>query len=215
MNDHVTTLAALYQGEKTDSAYVFNTAMAMMGIGMFYLAAIVSCSDRFGSAPLTWWIVLLLPFPLWLIAAFHSLMILNAMSHGVSVRIIENALFRTSGLSADRDLVGSAAGDKIMDVTQSCFAHAFTTYVVYIGVAALVVVFTGYALYGASRHLPPWAIAVAIFGYLFLLTVVGNSWVQGLRVIADGNRRSQKVGPESTHVANAMGQRDPNVQAVE
>ena len=53
-------------------------------------------------------------------------MTLNAMSHGVSVRIIEDELFRKSGLQVDRDLVGSAAGDKIMDVTQSRLAHQDT-----------------------------------------------------------------------------------------
>ena len=36
-NDPVIALAALYQGEKTDASYVFNTAMVMMGVAVAYL----------------------------------------------------------------------------------------------------------------------------------------------------------------------------------
>ena len=39
-----------------------------------------------------WTAVLLLPAPLWIIVAFHSLIALNAKSHGVSVQILEDAL---------------------------------------------------------------------------------------------------------------------------
>lgn len=192
MNDHVTALAALYQAEKTDAAGVFNTAMAMMGIGAAYLAAMIPITDKFGVGPLNWLIVLLLPCPLWLIAAFHSLMTLNAMSHGVSVRIIENALFIESGLSVDnRDLVGSAAGDKIMDITQSRLAHQITTFVVYAGVAALVVGFTAYVLYRAWDNVSVNAGVVAIVGYTLLLIIVVISWVVGMRMIVDANSRSK------------------------
>lgn len=123
VNDRVTALAALYQGEKTDASYVANSAMAMMGFGVAYLVGAIVFVGNLSHGPIAWLFLLLLPIPLWLIAAFHSLMTLNLMSHGISIRIIEDALFKASELPVERDLVGSAAGDKTMDITQAKAAH--------------------------------------------------------------------------------------------
>ena len=150
-NDRIAALAALYQGEKTDASYLFNTAMAMMGIAVSYVVGAIAFLGTPSRGPMPWLFLLLLPIPLWLIVAFHSLMTLNAMSHGISVRIIEDALFDASELGVDRGLVGSAAGDKIMDITQEKVVHKVTTFVVYAGVAGLVIGFTVYALYASEE----------------------------------------------------------------
>src|ERR1019366_7491705 len=197
VNDSVTALAALYQGEKTDASYVFSTAMAMMGIAVGYLVAAIPFVDKFSDGPFGWLFLPLLPFPLWLIAAFHSLVTLNAMSHGISVRIIENALFKASELRVKRDLVGSAAGDKIMDITQAKAVHRVTTVVVYGGVAFLVIGFTVYALYSANvivknsnaalarvPVVPVVEIAIATYSLLFVM--VALSWIVGFRMINKG-----------------------------
>jgi len=195
--DPVTALAALYQGEKTDASYVFNTAMAMMGIAVAYLVAAIPFVDNLSHGPFGWLFLLLLPFPLWLIAAFHSLMTLNAMSHGISVRIIEDALFKASELRVNRGLVGSAAGDKIMDITQAKAVHKVTTVVVYGGVAFLVIGFTVYALYSANVVLKNNSVALAqvpvvpvvekaIATYSLLLIMVALSWIVGILMINKG-----------------------------
>jgi hypothetical protein len=198
-NDPVTALAALYQGEKTDASYVFNTAMVMMGVAVAYLVGAIPFVDKVSRGPIAWLFVLLLPVPLWLIAAFHSLMTLNAMSHGISVRIIENALFDESGLAArnaDRELVGSAAGDRIMDITQAKVIHKVTTVVVYAGVALLVMGFTAYALHAARRIIAvdPALVRARVFEmatatYGLLTTMVGLSWIIGLKAINANRRR--------------------------
>jgi hypothetical protein len=190
MKDQVNALGALYQAEKTDAAGVFNTAMALMGIGGAYLCVLIASTDKFGVGSLNWLIVLLLPCPLWLIAVFQSLMTLNAMSHGVSVRIIENALFAESGLQVDRDLVGSASGDKIMDITKSRPVHIISTLVVYAGVALLVVGFTAYVLYLSWNKVPNIYGVVAIGCYTLLLIIIVLSWAVGLSMIKDADRRS-------------------------
>ena len=190
MDNRVTALAALYQGEKTDASYVFNTAMVMMGVAVTYIVGAIPFVANLSRGPIAWLFLLLLPIPLWLIAAFHSLMTLNAMSHGISVRIIENALFEESGLRVSRDLVGSAAGDKIMDITQAKAAHIITTVAVYGGVALLVVGFTAYALYSAKDIVDKDVVLVharvfviAIVTYSLLSIMVAISWIVGLRMI--------------------------------
>lgn len=193
-NDPVSALAALYQGEKTDASYVFNTAMAMMGIAVAYLVGAIQFMDKISQGPIAWLFLLLLPIPVWLIAAFHSLMTLNAMSHGISVRIIEQALFDASELRVERDLVGSAAGDKIMDITKSKVAHKLITVVVYGGVAFLVIGFTAYTLYSANMIIKndttlvqARVIWIAIAIYSLLVIMVAFSWAEGFRIINRGS----------------------------
>lgn len=188
--DPVPALSALYQGEKTDASYIFNTAMAMMGFAVAYLVGATPFVEKVGNGPYGWAFLLLLPMPLWLIATFHSLITLSAMSHGISVRIIENALFAASELRVDRDLVGSAAGDKIMDITQSKAAHKIATFVVYGGVTVLIIGFTAYTLYYAWNVMlvraPVVEIAIAL--YSILAVIVALSWLVGLRSIGSVGR---------------------------
>lgn len=192
IKDHVSALGALYQAEKTDAAGIFNTAMALMGIGCAYIGVLMTVSDKFGK-DLSWLIVLLLPIPLWIIAAFQSLMTLNAMSHGVSVRIIEHALFSESGLPEElRKFVGSASGDKIMDISQSELAHIITAIVVYSGVVLLVGGFTLYVLFRTWCQVSYSASILAATGYTLFLIIVVNSWVAGKRILEKANKQYLK-----------------------
>jgi hypothetical protein len=201
-NETATALAGLYQGEKTDASYVLNTAMVMMGIAVAYLIGAIpfveGLSHGHGTNP--WLYLPLLPFPLWLIIAYHSLMTTNAMCHGISVRIIEDALYKAAALPDDvRDLVGSAPGDRIMDVTQAKRIHIVTSFVVYIGVACLVLGFTGYCLFsaygvidhGACTHLLVFWIGVIV--YVALLIMVYWSWIEGQRIIKAGRARIPQI----------------------
>jgi hypothetical protein len=195
INNSVTALAALYQAEKADPLNLFNTNLVIMGaIAVTYPVGALQIMDHISHGPITWLFLLLLPAPLWLIVAFHSLMTLNAQSHGISVRIIEDALFEASELRVGRELVGSAAGDKIMDITQSKAIHKLITAVIYGGVADLDIGFTGFALYSANRIIQndivlvhARVIWVAIGTYLLLMIMVALSWIVGLRIIAKGS----------------------------
>jgi hypothetical protein len=191
----IAALGALYQGEKTDASYIFNTAMAMMGIAAAYLVGATPFVATIGKGPLGWVFLLLLPMPLWIIVAFHSLITLNAMSHGVSVQIIERELFDASELAVSRNLVGSAAGDKIMDIGVSRPIHKITTSFVYVGVAFLVVGFTGYVLRSANAliRLDPSLVRfrviwIAIAVYFLLLVMAAFSWIIGLQDIGAGRK---------------------------
>lgn len=202
-SDRIAALSALYQGEKTDASYLFNTAMAMMGIAVSYVVGAIAFLGNPGRGPMPWLLLLLVPIPLWLIVAFHSLMTLNAMSHGISVRIIEDALFDASELRVDRSLVGSAAGDKIMDITQEKAVHKVTTFVVYAGVAFLVIGFTVYALHSARGIVMDdliWILAIG--GYSLLLIMVAASWIVGVRMINKG--RSEVPKPAKSSGENAV-----------
>jgi hypothetical protein len=194
-NDGVTALAALYQGEKTDASNVFTVAMAMMGIAVAYVVGALPSIERLPHDSSAWVMLLLLPAPLWLIVLFHSLITITAMKHGISIRIIEDALFGASKLGArgiPRDMVGSAAGDRVMDISQSRRAHKVTTLVVYGGVGLLVIVFTIHAMCRASllidkaKETHPIAIGIAIGGYAGLFLLAVWSWLTGRSLVKEG-----------------------------
>ncbi len=196
MDDSVSALGALYQGEKTDASAIFNVAMAMMGIGAAYLVGVVTLVDKYGTSPLTWDVVVLLPIPLWLIAAFHSLITLNAMSHGVSVRVIENRLFEIAGFDDEiRDLVGSQAGDRIMDIQEAKWPHKIATGFVYGGVGIAIVLYTIFVIHGFFVIHDSWDRAEiakalgAVSGYLLAAIIVIASWTAGLMAIGKASAR--------------------------
>lgn len=195
MHDPIPALSALYQGEKTDASSLFNTAMAMMALAAAYLLGAIEWVDKLQGTPNARLSLVLLPIPLWLVIAFHSLITLNAMSHGISVQILEHALFASADLRVRRDMVGSAAGDKIMDMNRAQPIHRITTVVVYGGVALSVLVFTIGALYSAWHvvkedvilpHAP--VVLVASIIYFVLLIIIAGSWTVGIGIIKQGHK---------------------------
>ena len=179
-------LAALYQGEKTEATSVLSTSMAMMGFALAYMAGGVLFLGDLSHGRIPSVLAALLPMPVWLVAAFQSLMTLKAMSHSVSLLIIEHALFRRAGLQVRRTIIGSAASDEIMDINVSNLAHTITTLLVYNGVGFLVIGLTAYSVYSAANALDEkdtlfrwWVVGAAIFTYILLVILVAISWIVG------------------------------------
>jgi hypothetical protein len=198
VHDPIPALSALYQGEKTDASYLNNTAMVMVGLALAYLLGAIQWVDKLQVAPNARLSLVLLPVPLWLVLAYQSLVTLTTMSHGLSVKIIENALFASADLRVSRDLVGSAAGDKIMDINKAKPVHIITTLLVYGGIFLSVLVFTIIALVSAHNVIAPDVILpnarvvlVAIVSYSILFIIIAGSWKVGLRMIKQGHNETK------------------------
>jgi hypothetical protein len=193
-NDRIAALAAIYQCERADASHGFNTGIEMARVSVVYaIAAILFMSNiSHGSIPFV--LLLLLPIPLWIIATFHSLMTLKTMSNGISVRIIEDALFKASGLPVGaRDLVGSASGDKIMDITQAKAPHKLATITFYGTISSLVTGVTTCALYSAHVIVKndgvlvhARVVEIAIVTYLLVAIMVALSWIVGIQMFNKG-----------------------------
>jgi len=183
--EQVEALGALYQGEKTDSIGIFNVGMVMMTIIVGYLGASLTLSEKFGTEALPWRIVVWLPFPLCLVIVYHGLVALSGMSHGISLSIIEDELFRRTGVPTDlRECVGSAVSNRIMDVNAAPKPLGFASLFVYVGVYLAAWGYTLYILVAALRHQVPlaeWIVAVVLYA-AGLLAQVGT-WVFGMREI--------------------------------
>jgi len=182
MNDTSGALGALYQSEKADASSISNVAMAMMGIAATYVIGAISLVDKYGSDSFPWIVAVLLPAPLWIVAAYHSLIALTGMSRSRSVQTIETALLKLSGIpEEERDGIGTKAGDKIMDIQHSKPAHRVATAFVYAGVAMSVVGYTLFAIVRSWEHLGLTARMAAPAFYVLALLIVAASWAVGLR----------------------------------
>jgi hypothetical protein len=157
----------------------------------------VTVSDLYGTA-LDWKVVLLLPVPLWLIAAYHSLVALGGMTHGISLSILEYSLYRESNLPPDdkdkapdeqlQKYVGSRLGDRIMDIGQATWPHKIASIFVYAGFYLGIVGYTASVIAAAWDHVSGGTSAVTIVGYTLALAIVATSWRQGFRLLNKGNR---------------------------
>ena len=183
MDEHaIRAVGALYQGEKADATGIFNVAMAMMGIAAAYLVGAVGYINNLGATNLGP-LAFLLPAPLWLILAYNSLLTLNSMMHGSSVRILEDQLFSLAAFDpALRGFIGSKGGDRIMDARESHPSHKWATRLAFGGLGVGILAFTIYILWSAwnSVHV---IIALAIAGvYAIAMAVILWSWKNGDRI---------------------------------
>jgi hypothetical protein len=202
LDRRISALGALYQADKADAASNFNVSMAMMGIGAAYIIGALGYSDKFGSGPLSWTLVMFGAVPLWLIAAFHSLLALNGMMHGLSVQILEDELFFHTNLPTEaRGYTGSRGGDSIMDITKSRMAHKWATAFVYGGVALLVLGFTIYVAIESWSQVSVPVRWFAVVIYTASAATVIFSWSVGFSVLGQGGDVKDSMGtvPRADH----------------
>jgi hypothetical protein len=190
----VDALGAMYQGEKTDSIGVFNVAMLMMAIAVGYIGTSLTLSGDFGHG-VPWSMVLLLPFPLWLVAVYHSLVALSGMTHGISMGILETELYGKTGLPQKVEphhevqrYVGSQMSNRIMDITQAHPLHKVTSGFVYGGFYSAIIAYTVYIVAYVWNDVPLWQRIAGAVGYSALLALVGATWKLGFKLLDEGNK---------------------------
>lgn len=193
-SNKVEALGAMYQGEKTDSIGIFNVSMLMMAIVVGYIGTSLTLSGDFGEG-VPWSMVLLLPFPLWLIATYQSLVALSGMTHGISLGILEEALYRETGLPTPGEeheelqgYVGSQMSNRIMDINHAKPLHQLTSGFVYGGFYFAIIGYTAYIVVDSWRHVPLWQRIVATVGYTALVGLLGATWKLGFTLIDQGSQ---------------------------
>lgn len=193
-NENVAALAALYQAEKADASGMFNSSMALMGVGAAYIVGAIGYLSKQETHTLSSTLVALAPAPLWLIAAFQSLITLASMMHTIFVEILEDALLADSGLNRDElSHVGSRGAAEIMDIRRSSWAHTITTIFVYGGIFAMVIGFTVYAVNRAWPYLTHGERIGAAGGYAIAIMMVLLCWILGLGKVGRADSQARSV----------------------
>lgn len=180
--ESVAALVAIYQAERADSAAILSSTLALLGAGVAYAVATIAIVQSLHSAG--WWIVGALPFPLWLVLAYQSLLLGNAAAHERSTRAVEDKLYKISRLAKDdRTKVGSVAGNIVMNPTKSSRPHAVANYLTFGGLAAIIVAYTVYALIASGHDGAHQAIWAYIAGYVIIGVLVAASWRASFNVV--------------------------------
>lgn len=89
--------------------------------------------------------------PVWMLIAFHALVLALTLSHGQSVALIEDKLVAIAGLSSVSGAIGAAAGTGVTDLDilvkkPQRWGLALSTVIAYMGYFGIAVTFTVYAL---------------------------------------------------------------------
>ncbi|MGW4524159.1 hypothetical protein [Amycolatopsis sp. NPDC004378] len=197
--DRVTALAAIYAGTRADNSSIANVSLALLGAGAAYIAATLAFADKFGSA-VSWVVVAILPSPLWLVAAFHSLLVCLSMVNAVTIQYTEEKLLDVAGVpDGERSRIGAKRGEAIGNIMIARWPHKVMEAIIYGGAGALVVGYTGYTLTLSWSHAPVSTVVFAcLYGFALVSTVF--SWTYGFghaaetaEVLVPGTSRPQTV----------------------
>jgi hypothetical protein len=192
--DEVASLATIYTADRADTASSMNVALALLGAGIAYVAATLAFSGTLSRS--LGWITVFLPFPLWLIAAFHSLIAISAMIRSISITQLETLLLQRTRIDSDRiDTIGFRAPERIGNVTQAAWPHAIASVLSYGGVALIVIGYTTYMIVNSQR-LPELATLLAAAGYATLTLLVAASWRYGFAIYARSEKHFKEPHPD-------------------
>jgi hypothetical protein len=181
--DKVAALSVIYSATRADSSSILNVSLAMLGAGAAYVTATLAFADKFGNG-ISWVAVAALPAPLWIIAAYHSLITAVAMLNGVTLITVEKQLLDTGGIPPRiQRHIGFKQAEEVFNIQLSRWPHKVATAGVYGGAAAIVSTYTIYMVRVSWSHAMPWPV---IFGtvYLAFFIVTGWSWAVGLRLVS-------------------------------
>lgn len=175
----VSALAAVYAGTRADNSSIMNVSLALMGAGIAYITATLATIDKFTSA---WAVLAVLPIPLWIVAAYHSILTSITMVNAVAAQYTEGQLLKAAGVEEDkRQFMGYQRAEMITNIghKQGRIPHKISVGITFGGTGALVLAYTGYMIFLAWKQ-AGWILGVvlAVF-YLGLAVVVMLSWKYG------------------------------------
>jgi hypothetical protein len=174
----VAALAALYQADRADQAQQGSGALTLIAGSVAYLGLLVTAWKDIAAAP--YWPVLL-PGPLWMVAAFHVLTMGNVLNRNHSIRVLEVRLhsatrLRALGVAANE--IGSARGREVMDLNLQPALLKVQTLVTYVGIAGVLLLTTFYGIWDVQHHHGwDWQVWTAAIVYGILALVLAGAWL--------------------------------------
>jgi hypothetical protein len=183
-------LIAIYQSDQTRISAIGSTTLTMLGAGLTYVVATLPFTQSLvrgiqqlskHHAQIASGIFLYsLPSLLWVIAAYHCLLTLEAMARTVSARIIEQKLATYGQLNVGkhRDIAfGFEASDDVIAFGQQKFRHKLLTIIAYGGILCVICAYTIIMILLGGAYI--WRMPAEItYGAIFLIVIY--SWIRGI-----------------------------------
>ena len=179
--ERAAALVALYQAERSECSSVPTVALALVGAGAAYIVGTIAFIGSFHT--LGWIAVSLLPLPLWLVSAYHSLLIGKAGVHEQSALLLEDILATHAGIThSDRRSIGIRAGSTVMNWRRASLAHKLANIITYTGMILIIFGYNAYLIISIIRESNNWIWPI-IGIYAILAFSVTWSWVTSVRSV--------------------------------
>src|SRR5215211_785807 len=149
-SNSIAALGVMYQAERQDQGNLLLTALALIAGAAAYIGVAVALVNS-ASNPGNPWVLAFLPFPMWVVTAYHVLLVANALVRSASVEIIEKRLIGVLNLRNEEPRIGSRAAQRVMNIDEQPTVLRIQSYITYVGVGAVVVAFTVYCLTVAAK----------------------------------------------------------------
>jgi hypothetical protein len=191
----VSALAALYQSERADNMTAGSAVMAVIGGAIAYvgLTALAGAPDQvLGGVN----ILPFLPFPLWALVVYQSILVGIAMLRSTSIRFLEDSLSGKAGLPESiKPIIGLNGTECVTNVTDTGarWGHRLSMLTINGFVAGSAVAYTllcmrhGYAGLGWVRF---W---VLVLIYTSLLGLTTLSWWTSIDLSKERERQRRKA----------------------
>jgi hypothetical protein len=179
--DRLNTLTSLYATERADLAGIGNQCLAIIGVGLTYIVAIIiglipSASTR--DEYLFW---LASPIPLLTVLAFYTLFLSLAIARTKSCNILSERI--TSEIGINPNVIGVAVSNKILDFKVAPLRYKALILASYVPVILSILGLIAYVVTRAiQHHVDVWIVVVSIITYAFLLAPSIVAWVKKLEV---------------------------------
>jgi hypothetical protein len=198
---------AIYQSDQARISAIGSAALTMLGAGLAYVVAtlpftgslvkkIASLTNHTHMAAGIF--LYSLPSLLWVIAAYHCLLTLEAMMRTISARVIEQQLSTDAQLKHSNEGIafGFEASDSVIDFRQQPLRHKLLSLISFGGIFIVICTYTVVMLV-LGAHYIWWIPAAVIYGLVFCLVIY--SWIRGIRRATKhqnkagiGSKRSRK-----------------------
>ncbi|MBF6327734.1 hypothetical protein [Nocardia transvalensis] len=173
----VAAVSTLYDAERADQQVHMTVALAVIAGGVTYLGVVAGQFHQLKHSD--FWAVLL-PFPLWMIAAFHVLLMAAIVTRNKSIMLLEARLYAATRLAAfeiPADAIGRARLRKVTDFVPQRWPLKIQSLITYGGIGLTLVSFTCFCLWNA-HIVQGWTFMVvaAIPFYLVLSGCLLAAW---------------------------------------
>lgn len=167
MTDRLPALIAVYQSDRADRVTTLTVSLATMGAAVTYLVGTIAFYDKLD---LLGWAIILLPFPLLCIMAFHSQLLNLAAVRARSILTLERAI-----LGGGPPGVGVTATEFATNIHTAPAPHRISTLIAYGGVGLINMTYLVLMLVKAGSHMHGW-VAVPAALYAVLLVPIAAAW---------------------------------------
>ncbi|MFI6168943.1 hypothetical protein ACIBCN_19340 [Nocardia sp. NPDC051052] len=181
----VTALAGLYQAERADQQVHMNVSLTLIAGAVAYLGLVVSQFQSLKESR-TW--PVLIAVPLWMVAAFHVLLMANILTRNKSIQILEARLHAATQLGAmgvAASEIGAERGRKVMDINVQPWALKIQTLVTYVGIIVTLLTFTYYCMWSAYDT-QGWTkvVVIGVVVYSLAAVALAAAWIKALVALA-------------------------------